>query len=128
MKTLSQQKDYICVEPTEIGEVLQCLEEQVKFIEEKYPNAFADWNEDNCIDKKNHIRQMMNDFYINRNMSALLEIENQILELFKESVSADIMIVEEDANGNCSLTRKDFLRMGYTPAQLDRIGRSFLED
>ena len=119
--------NYECATQEQAHEICECLRSQLEYIHESFPNVFIKDNEDNLIKTSEEIKARITEFYVNRDMNSMIDIENRLLELLDASFSANLVYVEPSEQGYV-LTRKHFLEMGYTNEQLKRMAKIFLED
>lgn len=121
MKTLSKEKDFVCATPEVAEDILKCLEEQLEYVVSSCPNCLADWNEDNCKKEYDNVRSMINNFYVERTMSMFLEVENAMLQLFRDCQSSLILAVNPDEEGKYRITKEHLLSIGWKPEQIERM-------
>ena len=121
MKTLSQEKDFVCATPEVMGDISTCLEQQLDFVITCCPGCLEDWNEDNCKKEYNNMRDMITEFYNSRTMSQLLNVENAMLQLFRDCQSSTILAVNPDEEGKYRITKEHLLSIGWKPEQIERM-------
>lgn len=116
-------KNYYYEEIEDCKGVINELNKQIEFIKETFPLAFEEGNAENCLDTLAVVKKKILQLEGTTFLGDLMKVEEKMQELFLRAMEGDVKPYDPLRKKE---TRKDYLELGWTEEELDRMIASMM--